>query len=38
MVLGKNARSILKWTLYSLILLLLHALQASPGLLSIGGS
>ena len=37
MALGKNAKSFLKWTSYSLILLLLHALQASPALLSIGG-
>lgn len=37
MTLGKNAKSISKWVLYSLLLLLLHALQATPSLLSIGG-
>lgn len=37
MTLGKTAKSVLKWAFYSLLLLLLHALQATPALFSIHG-
>ena len=37
MALGKTAKSILKWAVYSFVLLLLYTLQASPALFSIHG-
>lgn len=35
MTLGKNAKAIIKWSIYSLLLLLLYCIQTAPSLLTI---